>query len=90
MTPLYIRALVEGVLLYADGVIDGGNAQSKDLLDITALTGARKQSISYAEYLFSALVISFMERKVYTKEEQYLYKRGAVPIHMVLNWRRAL
>ena len=50
-------------------------------LTYTALTGARKQSVSDAERLFSASVVSFMERKGYTKEEQYLC--------VVLNWRRA-
>ena len=50
-------------------------------LTYPALTGARKQSVSDVERLFSEQMVAFMERKGYTAEAQYLLT--------VRNWRRA-
>lgn len=50
-------------------------------LTYPALTGARKQSVTDVERLFSADMIYFMESKGYTAEAQY--------ISVIHNWRRA-
>lgn len=50
-------------------------------LTYPALTGARKQSISDVERMFSKEMESFMTRKGYTPEAKY--------ISVVRNWRRA-
>ena len=50
-------------------------------LTYTALTGARKQSISDVECLFSHCMVHFMEEKGYDTEARYL--------SVIRNWRRA-
>lgn len=50
-------------------------------LTFTALTGARKQSVSDVERLFSGKMVAFMEQKGYTVEALY--------IQVVRNWRRS-
>ena len=50
-------------------------------LTYPALIGARKQSVSDVERLFSSEMVQFMESKGYTAEAQYL--------SVVHNWRRA-
>ena len=50
-------------------------------LTYPALTGARKQSVSDVERLFSQDMVAFMERKGYTAEADYL--------RIIHNWRRA-
>ena len=50
-------------------------------LTYTSLTGARKQSISDAERLFSKSVVSFMEENGYNEEAMYT--------KVVMQWRMA-
>lgn len=50
-------------------------------LTYAALTGQRKQSVTDAERLFGAGVLSFMQKKNYKFETKY--------VEIVLNWRRA-
>lgn len=50
-------------------------------LTYTALTGARKQSISDVERLFSKEMVQFMKSRGYSAEAKY--------IEVVCNWRRA-
>ena len=50
-------------------------------LTYTALTGARKQSVSDAERLFSSELQEFMRRKGYSEEERY--------ISVIGSWRKA-
>ncbi len=50
-------------------------------LTYQALTGARKQSVSDVERLFSDKMVSFMEQKGYTAEGKY--------IRVVTDWRKA-
>lgn len=46
-------------------------------LTYPALTGARKQSVTDVERLFSADMIHFMESKGYTAEAQYIIQLEA-------------
>ena len=50
-------------------------------LTYTALSGIRKQSVEDVERLFGDPLISWMEKKSYTFEAEYL--------HAVRDWRRA-
>ena len=50
-------------------------------LTYTALTGARKQSVSDVDRLFSRKMEEFMRSKGYSQEAKF--------IQVVLNWRRA-
>ena len=50
-------------------------------LTYPALTGARKQSVSDVERLFSGKMESFMERKGYSADAKYIW--------VIKNWRRA-
>ena len=51
------------------------------MLTYTTLTGARRQSVTDVEQLFSPTVLEFTEKKGYDFEANY--------IHTVLNWCRA-